>query len=53
MIPCCVRTSLDPAIEAMFDDPEIEFALVGAAHLVGVDGIAELLRARGYAVSKL
>ena len=42
-----------PQIEAMFDDPEIEFVLVGAAHLVGVDGIVELLRARGYVVSKL
>ena len=42
-----------PQIEAMFDDPEIEFVLVGAAHLVGADGIVELLRARGYAVSKL
>ena len=42
-----------PQIEAMFDDPEIEFVLVGAAHLVGADGIVELLRARGYVVSKL
>ena len=42
-----------PQIEAMFDDQEIEFVLVGAAHLVGADGIVELLRASGYAVSKL
>lgn len=42
-----------PQIEAMFDDPEIEFVLVGAAHLVGADSIVELLRARGYVVSKL
>ena len=42
-----------PQIEAMFGDPEIEFVLVGAAHLVGADGIVELLRARGYVVSKL
>ena len=42
-----------PQIEAMFDDPEIEFVLVGAAHLVGADGIVELLRARGYVVAKL
>ena len=42
-----------PQIEAMFDDPEIEFVLVGAAHLVGADGIVELLRARGYVVSKM
>ena len=42
-----------PQIEAMFDDPEIEFVLVGAAHLVGADSIVELLRSRGYVVSKL
>ena len=34
----------------MFDDPETEFVLVGAAHLVGADGIVELLRARGYRI---
>jgi len=27
--------------------------LVGAAHLVGADGLVELLRARGYDISKL
>jgi len=42
-----------PQIEAMFDDLDTEFVLVGAAHLVGADGLVELLRARGYDISKL
>ena len=42
-----------PQIEAMLDDPETEFVLVGAAHLVGGDGVVELLRSRGYGISKL
>ena len=42
-----------PQIEAMFNDPDTEFVLVGAAHLVGADGLVELLRARGYDISKL
>ena len=42
-----------PQIEFMFDDPETEFVLVGAAHLVGEDGILEYLRAKGYEISKL
>ena len=29
----------------MFNDPDTEFVLVGAAHLVGADGLVELLRA--------
>ena len=42
-----------PQIEAMFNDQGTEFVLVGAAHLVGADGLVELLRARGYDISKL
>ena len=42
-----------PQIEAMFNDQDTEFVLVGAAHLVGADGLVELLRARGYDISKL
>lgn len=42
-----------PQIEAMFNDQGTEFVLVGAAHLVGVDGLVELLRARGYDLFKL
>ena len=42
-----------PQIEAMFNDQDTEFVLVGAAHLVGADGLVELLRARGYDILKL
>ena len=34
-------------IELMFDDPETEFVLVGAAHLVVEDGVVGHLRAKG------
>jgi uncharacterized protein YbaP (TraB family) len=34
-------------------DSDTEFLLVGAAHLVGKDGIPDLLRQRGYPVSQL
>ena len=42
-----------PQIEAMFNDLDTELVLIGAAHLVGADGLVELLRARGYDISKL
>ncbi len=42
-----------PTIEAMFDDADTELILVGVAHLVGDDGLVELLRARGYQVEQL
>jgi len=37
----------------MFDTPEIEFLLVGAMHLVGDDGVIELLRDQGYEIEQL
>lgn len=40
-------------IETMLADADTEFVLVGAAHLVGSDGLVELLRERGYEVEKL
>ena len=40
-------------ITPMFNTPEIELVLVGALHLVGEDGVIELLRAQGYAVEQL
>lgn len=42
-----------PQIEAMLRDSDREFVLVGAAHLVGEDGLLEMLQARGYVVSQL
>lgn len=42
-----------PIIEAMFGDTDTEFVLVGAAHLVGEDGLLNLLRNNGYDVRQL
>lgn len=42
-----------PQIEAMFDAEGIEFVMVGAAHLVGEDGVLRLLKDKGYRVEPL
>lgn len=42
-----------PEIESLLATPETELILVGAAHLVGPDGIIEALIKRGYQVTKL
>lgn len=42
-----------PIIESMFNDADTEFVLVGAAHLVGEDGLLNLLRNKGYAIRQL
>ncbi|MDD9896726.1 MAG: TraB/GumN family protein [Gammaproteobacteria bacterium] len=42
-----------PQIEQMLLDDDTEFVLVGAAHLVGSDGLLELLQAKGYSVNQL
>lgn len=42
-----------PAIEACQSTPETEFILVGAAHVVGADGILATLKSRGYKVEQL
>ncbi|MDG2089533.1 MAG: TraB/GumN family protein [Gammaproteobacteria bacterium] len=42
-----------PTIEAMFNDADTELVLVGVAHLVGEDGLVELLRNRGYQVEQI
>lgn len=49
------RRNLDwlPQIETMLADEDREFVLVGAAHLVGPDGLLALLEAKGYTVSQL
>jgi uncharacterized protein YbaP (TraB family) len=42
-----------PQLEGMLESPEVEFVLVGAAHLVGPDGLLALLQAKGFQVSRL
>ncbi len=41
-----------PEIEALFLTEEDELVLVGAGHLVGEDGIIDMLKERGYSVEK-
>ncbi len=42
-----------PQIEAMLQDDDKEFVLVGAAHLVGSEGLLEMLEAKGFEIRQL
>jgi len=42
-----------PQVEALFSRPKPAFVVVGAAHLIGADGLLRMLRARGYAIDQL
>jgi len=42
-----------PRIEKMIEQGESTLIAVGAAHLIGKDGVIELLRARGYTVEQM
>lgn len=42
-----------PELEAQLADPGNELVVVGAAHLVGEDGVVELLRQRGHRVERV
>lgn len=42
-----------PKIDALFTRPGRAFVLVGAAHLVGPDGLLSMLRAKSYSVEQL
>ena len=42
-----------PQIETMLAAPETTLVVVGAAHLVGRDGVVEMLRRKGYVVEQL
>ena len=42
-----------PKIELLFARPKAAFVVVGAAHLVGSDGLLEMLRAKGYTISQM
>jgi len=40
-----------PIIHTMFEEPGTEYVLVGAAHLIGPDGLLQRLEKQGYAVA--
>lgn len=42
-----------PKLEALFSRPTPTLVVVGAAHIVGSDGLVAMLRARGYLVTQL
>jgi hypothetical protein len=42
-----------PIIESMFQDADTEFVLVGAAHLVGEDGLLSMLQSKGYTITSV
>jgi uncharacterized protein len=42
-----------PQIEKMIEQGESTLIAVGAAHLIGKDGVIELLKARGYTVEQM
>ncbi len=42
-----------PKIEALFSRPRHAFVVVGAAHLVGPDGLVAMLKSKGYQVVQL
>lgn len=42
-----------PTIEAMAATEEVEFVLVGAAHMAGPEGLISQLRAKGYKITQL
>jgi uncharacterized protein YbaP (TraB family) len=42
-----------PKLEALFARRGRAFVVVGAAHLIGPDGLLAMLRARGYTVEQM
>jgi len=42
-----------PKVEALFSRPRPAFVVVGAAHLVGPDGLLRMLASRGYAIAQM
>jgi uncharacterized protein YbaP (TraB family) len=42
-----------PKIEALFTRPRPAFVIVGAAHLVGSEGLLQMLRANGYMITQM
>jgi uncharacterized protein YbaP (TraB family) len=41
-----------PQVEALFKRPKPAFVVVGAAHLIGSDGLLAMLRSRGYTIEQ-
>ena len=42
-----------PHFEDYLKTPQVEFVIVGAAHLYGQDGVLQLMKDRGYKVQPL
>jgi uncharacterized protein len=42
-----------PKLEALFARPGHAFVIVGAAHLVGPDGLLQMLKSKGYAIEQM
>ena len=42
-----------PQLEQLLQDTDTEFVLVGAAHIVGENGLLDLLAQRGYEIEQL
>lgn len=42
-----------PQLQALTDSKEVEYVLVGAAHIAGKDGLKALLKEKGYTVQRL
>jgi uncharacterized protein YbaP (TraB family) len=47
------NTSWMPKIESLLQGPDDALVVVGAAHLVGKQGVVEMLRAKGYTVQQM
>ena len=47
------NTSWMPKIEGLLHEPDDALVVVGAAHLVGRQGVVEMLRAKGYTVQQM
>lgn len=42
-----------PQIDRMLQDADTEFVLIGAAHIVGDNGLLDLLAQKGYEINQL
>ena len=49
----CIRDRYGPEVVALFRLVKEAFDPVGAAHLIGPDGLVQMLKGKGYAVEQL